>query len=271
MGLEAAILGAGALGLGGTLLGSKSQSKAASKAAGTQAQAANYAADVQRDMFETAYQGQMPYRHLGYQAAPLLSYFLTGQMPKLTPGERWEMEQIQRMHIPNRSTSDRTRLAELLAKSQAKRPSLETSPLYKMQLDEGTGAINRGFAARGLYRSSGATNALSDFARALGAEEMQRQYGRVLDALNVGRGAATESGGAAMNSGNALASIYQNAGSNQANYQMAEGQNRASMYGQLAALPMQLGGLYAMGGGFGGGGGGGGQWYGQGNPFTIGP
>ena len=61
-------------------------------------------------------------------------------------------------------------------------PLDEASPYYTWQQEQGEKALNRAMFARGKYDSSTAINALSDFNRALGAEETERQYGRRQDA-----------------------------------------------------------------------------------------
>jgi hypothetical protein len=61
-------------------------------------------------------------------------------------------------------------------------PLDEESPYYTWQQEQGEKALNRAMSARGKYDSSTAVNALSDFNRALGAEETERQYGRRVDA-----------------------------------------------------------------------------------------
>ena len=66
------------LGAGAGLLGAGMQSSAAKSAATQQAGATQYAADVQRQMFETINQQQQPYREAGYGALTRIGELLPG-------------------------------------------------------------------------------------------------------------------------------------------------------------------------------------------------
>lgn len=66
------------LGAGAGLIGAGMQSSAARSAASTQAAASNYAADVQRQMFETLNEQQRPYREAGYGALTRIGELLPG-------------------------------------------------------------------------------------------------------------------------------------------------------------------------------------------------
>lgn len=68
------------LGAGAGLIGAGMQSSAAKSAASTQAGATQYAADVQRQMFETINEQQKPYREAGYGALTRIGELL----PSLT-------------------------------------------------------------------------------------------------------------------------------------------------------------------------------------------
>jgi len=66
------------LGAGAGLIGAGMQSRAAKSAAAQQAGATQYAADVQRQMFETINQQQAPYREAGYGALTRIGELLPG-------------------------------------------------------------------------------------------------------------------------------------------------------------------------------------------------
>lgn len=66
------------LGAGAGLIGAGMQSSAAKSAAAQQAGATQYAADVQRQMFETINQQQAPYREAGYGALTRIGELLPG-------------------------------------------------------------------------------------------------------------------------------------------------------------------------------------------------
>jgi hypothetical protein len=95
--LTAAAIGAG---IGGTIGGSMSQAKAAKQAAGMQADAATYAADQQREMFDLINEQQKPYREAGYGALTRLGEMLPGLTAPVSreeilglPGYQFAIEQ----------------------------------------------------------------------------------------------------------------------------------------------------------------------------------
>lgn len=71
--------------------------------------------------------------------------------------------------------------------------AIDASPLYQFQLDQGTKAINRQLASKGLSGSGQGVKLLGDFIRGLGAEESDRQYGRLFNLFGTGAGAASQS------------------------------------------------------------------------------
>jgi hypothetical protein len=95
--LTGAAIGAG---IGGTIGGSMTQAKAAKQAAGMQADAATYAADVQREMFDIINEQQKPYREAGYGALTRIGELLPGLTKPVSreeimglPGYQFAMEQ----------------------------------------------------------------------------------------------------------------------------------------------------------------------------------
>ena len=88
------------LGAGAGLLGAGMQSSAAKSAASTQAGATQYAADVQRQMFETINEQQKPYREAGYGALTRIGEMLPGLTAPVSreeilglPGYQFAIEQ----------------------------------------------------------------------------------------------------------------------------------------------------------------------------------
>lgn len=75
------------LGAGAGLIGAGMQSSAAKSAAQTQANASNYAADVQRQMFETINEQQKPYREAGYGALTRIGELLPSLTSPVTKEE----------------------------------------------------------------------------------------------------------------------------------------------------------------------------------------
>lgn len=120
------------------------------------------------------------------------------------------------------------------------------SPLYQWQLEEGTNALNQALRARGKYDSSAGLRAIGDFTRALGAEETEKYYNRLLDAINIGRGAATAGSQGAMQTGQNIGSTYMNLGNTLASTRIAQGEASAGFYSGLGGLPMNLASIYYL-------------------------
>src|SRR3989304_5134650 len=128
----------------------------------------------------------------------------------------------------------------------------EGSPLYQMQLQEGSESINRQLASRGLWNSGAGVEALSDYTRRLLATDAMRQQGLMETLAGYGQGTSQAALGASMQLGGGLASAYSGAGANisnslmqagqnRARLSLAGGQNQANMYTNLANLG--IGGL----------------------------
>ena len=215
MGIGAAI--GAIIGAGGSYLASENAADAQEEAAETQADAARRAEDINYEMYAQAREDYAPYREAGYNILPQLQYLTTGRPPMITD-ENTGISSVD----PNFTPIDVT-----------------TSPLYQFRQREGESAINRALADRGLYDSSTAVNQLADLTNRLTAEETERQYGRMLDMANIGRGAATSSGAAAMQTGVTAGQYALQGGQAQAAGQLGAGQQRSSMYSNLGALPMQ--------------------------------
>ena len=121
--------------------------------------------------------------------------------------------------------------------------------MYQWQLEQGTQALNNALRARGKYDSSAGLRAIGDFTRQLGAEETEKYYSRLLDALNIGRGAATAGSSGAMQAGGNIGSTYMSLGNALAAGRVGQGDANASFWSGLGGMPMNLASLYYMGGG----------------------
>jgi len=111
-----------------------------------------------------------------------------------------------------------------LISGEGKQFDVTASPSYLWQLEQGEKGINRDMAARGLYNSSAALSQLSNFRQALGAQETDRTWGRLLDMTKIGQMSAGQAGASSMATGNTLASLYQDQGKDLANNYMNVGQ-----------------------------------------------
>jgi len=238
--------------VGGAIIGgvmsSKASKDASEEAADAQRDAATMATDTEMEMFNMAREDYSPYRETGEKALPLLEEF--------APSDK-AMNLLQQME-------GYSPLAE--------RKPVEfdpNDPIYKWRLQKGEEAVNRAYAARGMYDSRPAVNSLMDVTMGLSAAESDKQYARglddygmaldeynrlsglygsynaldaaqynrLLDRTQIGAGAASASGSAALQTGGNLANIYSNLGSNLSSNYLQQGANEAQFWSQMGAMP----------------------------------
>jgi len=281
------LLGAGILGgssLLGNIAGGAAASSASRNAANIQQGAAQNAMMGQWQQRQLQDQYGKPYADMGLNYLPLMDYLTTGRMPQQTQFGGQEEEELnallgqyddlqrQRNMYTSSSTGNRqnqrlyagivtgideklSRLADLQNKQRQAQAYgqissgdlMQQSPLYQFQQQQGEQGINRAMAARGMYGSSAATNQLSRFQNQLGAEEAERQYGRIGGMVNMGMGQgntyvanqganANNAANISLNLGNSLASNIQNRGDQQASLYQSMGQlpmNAMNAYGNM--------------------------------------
>jgi hypothetical protein len=134
--------------LGSALFGSR----AASKAADTQAAAADRAAELQAEQFRQLREDQAPYREAGYNALAEMQR-TAGNVPgafKFGAGD------------------------------------YQADPGYAFRLSEGQKALDRQAAARGGLISGGALRAAQRFGQEMGSQEFGNAYNRALTGYNTG-------------------------------------------------------------------------------------
>ena len=109
---------------------------------------------------------------------------------------------------------------------------MQESPAAQYQLTQGTKAMNRALASRGLSGSGSAVNRLTELNSSIAATDWSNQYNRLLDAINIGTSesaktasagskyadqlytAAGQLGNSAQNQAQSMNSIYSNAANN---------------------------------------------------------
>jgi len=117
---------------------------------------------------------------------------------------------------------------------------IQASPLYQWQQEQLNKQINRQLQARGRSNSTFGVNALGEAQRALGAEETERQYGRLLDLTNIGRGATGSVSSLGSMSATGAGNAMMQAGAAQAQGIAGAGATRGSMWANAAATPMNM-------------------------------
>jgi hypothetical protein len=216
------------------------QSQAVTQAAQTGADAARYAADVQRQMFERNVALQEPFRQAGVNALATM--------------------QQQYANMPAAFTGQ---------------VNLGQDPGYAFRLSEGQKALDRQAAARGGLISGGALKAAQRYGQEMGSQEYGNAYNRALTNYNaavaregtgynrlaslagVGQTATGNLSAMGQSYGNTMGNIAMTGGANQANALLQQGNIGASQYGtlgrgigQLYDIGNQRGWFNSGGGGF---------------------
>ncbi len=113
--------------------------------------------------------------------------------------------------------------------------NMRESPAAQWQLQQGTKAMNRALASRGLSGSGNAVNRLTELNKSVAASDWNAQYNRILDALKLGTGASISMGQAGTTFGNQT----QTGATNLANIFTQQGQNQASLYSGISGNALQ--------------------------------
>lgn len=207
--------------IGSAAIGSRS----ASKAAKAQQQAADQAAQVQREIFQKQTELQEPFRQAG----------ITSQN-----------ELMRLLGIGG----DATAADYGMLTRQFGEQDLQMDPGYGFRLREGEKALERMQAARGNLLSGGAIKAGQRFGQDLASQEYMNAFNRAQAQLGTRLGALGSLYGAGQTAAQQVAGQAGQMGVNVGNLMTQGGQARASGYlGQANALNQALGqgaGLYGM-------------------------
>ena len=190
---------------------------ASDKSLAAQKEMAQKAIDAQLAMYQSGLNIQQPYIDLGTTLLPTYALHAAGQDPG-------------RMSIQNLADGD----------------------LYEWQKEQATDALNKQLAARGRYDSGAAIKGFSDLYRTMAGEEANKRYeravalenadyARLVDAMNLGRGASATGSSIASGTGNVLSGIYSNLGGNLGNTYLNYGQ---AMQAPTAASVNATGSMY---------------------------
>lgn len=114
--------------------------------------------------------------------------------------------------------------------------NLETSPLYKWQLQQEQEAADKALAARGLYNSGAGLQLQSDITNRLTAQEGENKWNRLNTLAGYGSSAAANTANAGTNSANTISNLYTTLGTAQTNTSNNAANQRTSLYSGLGAL-----------------------------------
>ena len=206
---------------GAALVGGVISSQGQKQAAQTQADAANRAADLQKQMFEQQMAGQEPYRQAG----------LTGQNRL--------MELLGLGGAPGAAGYGKYAKDFSMADYQA-------DPGYAFRLGEGQKALERSAAARGGLISGGALKAATRYGQDMGSQEYQNAFNRYQtnrsnqlqplgNLMASGQSAASNQGTAAGNYGANAGQAYMAAGQANAAGQLGMGNTISNALGTAAS------------------------------------
>lgn len=165
--------------IGGSLISGFFASRAANKAAKVQAEAAQRATEVQREMFNLVRGDLSRYRQIGEGAVTSL-----GQLYGIDP------------------TTGEATGQPFSAESLA---AFRRSPDYRFALNEGIGAIEKSRAAKGLLQSGGTAKELQSFGSGLASQNFGNYVSRLMQLAGIGESAASQTGQAALQTGRGIA------------------------------------------------------------------
>ena len=127
---------------------------------------------------------------------------------------------------------------------------MQESPAAQYQLTQGTKAMNRALASRGLSGSGNAVNRLTELNSSIAATDWSNQYNRLLDAINIGTSASAKTASAGSKYADQLSTAAGQIGNNAWN----QAQSLNSIYSNLQNSGMNMMALGTKAGWWGGGG-----------------
>jgi hypothetical protein len=156
------------------------QAKASKEAAQTQAESADQATALQREMWEQQREDLAPWREAGQWALPRLQ-----QQIRQGPGAPFQAP--RGLHL-----GDYTFASSPHRFTPPTAESLANDPGYQFRIRSGQQALEGSAAARGGLLSGGAARRLTEFGQELGSQEYQQAYSRALgrNQLRYGRALA---------------------------------------------------------------------------------
>lgn len=223
IGTTAAILGAGALGAGASILGSRKSASAAQSAANTQAAAQGQAIDEQRRQFDAIQQLLKPYIEAGKTD-------LTQPYIQAGPGALQGMQGLAGLRGA--------------AEQQAAIDQIKQSAQFQELAKQGEEGILQNAAATGGLRGGNVQAALSQFRPALLNQLIESQYGKLAGLTSLGSTSAENLLRLGQASATGTAAAGQQSAQNIGNLMVGQGQAQAAgQVGSANAFAQGLGGL----------------------------
>jgi cellobiose-specific phosphotransferase system component IIB len=194
----AAGIGAAA-GIGGAMLSSSAQKKAANKASDTALKTASQNNALQKEIYTQNYNLLAPFVNRGNQAGDAINSLL------LSPNQ-----------------------------NNAAFQNYLNSTGYQFQLDQGSKALQQGAMARGALQSGAASKALQTYGQNTATSFFKDYLGLLANQQGVGLSGGSAVAGVGQNYGNSVSANNNLAGSAAANAHLAAGNAQAGIYGNIA-------------------------------------
>ena len=196
---------AAAIGVGGSLLGSSMQGRAAERAADTTAQATREATELQRQMYQEGVQRQQPFYEAGVNALP-------GYLQGIQPG------------------------GELVRGFTAEDFQRYQDPGYGFRVKEGLKALQGSAAARGSLMSGNTLRGITDYGQQAASQEYGNAYNRYIGEQATRRNALAGLVGQGQTTAQTIAGQGSAMAGNVGNALIGQGSNaaNASLYGANA-------------------------------------
>lgn len=199
-------------GLVGDLTGSSQQASAAQNAAQTQANAANYAADLQNKAFQQTQSNLSPYMNIGTQALPqYLSLLGLGSQ-----GAAGMQSQLQNM------------------------------PGYQFALQQGLKSAANSASGSGLNLSGAQQKGLANYSTGLASQTYNSLLSNLASAVGTGQNAAAGLGSAGMNTATSVGNNLTAGANSTAAGQIAAGNAQSNALSSLMGLGQGASGIYAL-------------------------
>ena len=199
---------------GGSLLGAKSQSKAAASASQAQLEATQSGIKENRRQFEAVQELLAPYVGAGTNA-------LTDQLSLIgLSGDEAQQSAIS---------------------------SIEQGPQFGALVEQGENAILQNTSATGGLRGGNTQSALAQFRPAILSQLIESQYSKLAGLSSQGQNAAAGVGNAGLQTGQNISNLLQQGGAAVAGGHLAQGQIQSNLFGNLANIGGQIAGGFGSG------------------------
>jgi hypothetical protein len=239
----------GALAAAGAVTSAAIGNKGASNAAKATTQAADTAAQVQRENYDRSAQALAPWQQSGLAANSAINALLG--LPTQQPANVGQFAQPNAMSqyagsqgfarlAQNRNAPYQpTPAAPPVNQQQAYQNAFDNyrnSTGYQFRLNQGLDAVNSGYAGAGTIKSGAAMKAVNDYGQGMASQEFANYLASLGNQQGLGFNAASAQAGVGQNTANSLSNIAMNQGNNLANAALLKSQNTGNALNSIAGI-----------------------------------